>query len=648
MQSTHEVTIQGRFTGQPATGAGRYQILFILAGVANGWTFSREVLEESANLWERSSVFIDHSFWGSSVRDLGGVLTNAAWSEEFQGLTAELVPAGPSKEIVLEAARMMLDELSAAKPNVGFSADVIFTADATRTVKKIIKPMSVDLVMDPAFATKFIRQLSQRASCPPGEIPRHEGAGLHSGKELPLKIEQQDQAKADEALHQIGEMLLAGSLQNSGLPAKVQAAVKASFANRPIILEDVQNTIQAWKDAQAELEAPSTIQGPARVSSMFSSDDQLTAAVDDLVGAPREKGAENLAVARFTGLKEAYIAMTGDRDMVGGYFKDRIQFQHTTDSFPGLVKNALNKALVREWEQLGRAGYDWWQKIVRVEHFESLQDITWLLFGTVASLPTVLEGADYTELKLGDGAETSSFVKKGGYIGLTLEAIDRDDGRKLKAIPRELALAGLREISALVAAIFTDNTATGPVMADTGALFNNTAVTTKGGHANLLTTAIGADFTAWDAIAQAMYNQPMLVANETGYYGTGKKMAIEPRYCLVPRALKAAAEALFIPRWASTNGAQVVPTVGGHTYAGAVEPIVVPEWTDANDYAAVADPAIVPGIMIGERFGLVPQIFLAGSETDPAMFANDEQRIKVRHFIAVGVADFRGLHKENV
>jgi hypothetical protein len=30
------------------------------------------------------------------------------------------------------------------------------------------------------------------------------------------------------------------------------------------------------------------------------------------------------------------------------------------------------------------------------------------------------------------------------------------------------------------------------------------------------------------------------------------------------------------------------------------------------------------------------------------MFANDEQRLKVRHFIAVGVADYRPLHKSNV
>jgi hypothetical protein len=30
------------------------------------------------------------------------------------------------------------------------------------------------------------------------------------------------------------------------------------------------------------------------------------------------------------------------------------------------------------------------------------------------------------------------------------------------------------------------------------------------------------------------------------------------------------------------------------------------------------------------------------------MFTNDEMRIKVRYFVAVGVADYRPLHKSNV
>lgn len=629
----HKQTIRARFTGLPATAPGKYQVLFICEGQANGWTFSRATLQESVPLWEECSVFVDHSFWGRSVRDLGGVLSSAAWSEELSGLTAELTPAGPSKEIVLEAAQVMLAQ--GAHPDIGFSADVIFTADAQNNVQKILQPISVDLVIDPAFATKFIRQLNQR--------------GANTMPEPVIAKPQADEEALRRTLESANRLLLDTSLAASGLSDKAQEHIRSTFAGRQFNPDEVTKAIQSYKDSVAAITAGQEIKGQARVSSMFNSDDQLAAAIADLCGAPRAQGAEALQVHKM-GLREAYIAMTGDYDLTGGYHADRIRFQHTTSNFPGLVANALNKALVMQWQALGRAGYDWWTKIARVEHFDSLHDISWLIFGTVASLPTVSEGAEYTELSIGDNKETSSFIKYGGYIGLTLEAIDKDDGRKLRAIPNELANAGIRNVSALVAAIFTTASGTGPTLADGGVLFNNTAVSSATGHKNLLTTALGTDFTAWDAVAQAVYNQPMLVANpdNTGTYGAGKKMAVEPKYCLVPRKLKAAAEALFIPRWGPVNNAMVVPTSGGMTYSGFVEPITVPEWTDDTDWAAVCDPTIVPGIMIGERWGLMPQIFVAGSESDPAMFSNDEQRIKVRHALAVGVADFRPLHKSNV
>ena len=201
--------------------------------------------------------------------------------------------------------------------------------------------------------------------------------------------------------------------------------------------------------------------------------------------------------------------------------------------------------MVNTWDQLGKAGYDWWTRISRVEHFGSLQQITGTLVGTVGTLPTVAEGAEYTELTIGDSPETADFVKYGGYIPLTLELIDRDETRKLAAYPRELAAAGLRKISALVAAIFSANSGIGPTMADTGALFNATAVTTAGGHKNLLTTALAA--AEWDVVSKAVYDQPMLIKNAAGVYGTGPKMAINPRFCVVPRALQLTAMKILYP-----------------------------------------------------------------------------------------------------
>jgi hypothetical protein len=140
-----------------------------------------------------------------------------------------------------------------------------------------------------------------------------------------------------------------------------------------------------------------------------------------------------------------------------------------------------------------------------------------------------------------------------------------------------------------------------------------------------------------------MYNQPMLVKQATGYYGTGKKMAINPRYCLVPRALTLTAKQIFEQPWSTTDNKHHVTTQDGEAVV-----VTVPEWTDTTDWAAVADPILVPGVMIGERFGLLPEIFIAGDETSPAVFMNDEGRLKVRHFIAVGVADFRPLANNHV
>jgi hypothetical protein len=441
-------------------------------------------------------------------------------------------------------------------------------------------------------------------------------------------------------LKQQCSFLLEASLTAANLPDVVQARLRRQFADQVFQPATLSAEISAARDEIAALTAASIVQGPGRVSGLHDTADQLTAAVDDMLGAPRNPGQETIKAARLTGIKELYHLLTGDFDLHGGYYPERARLATTAD-FSGLVKNALNKVVARQWEAMGRAGYDWWQSIVKVEHFESLNTITGILTGTVGALSTVAEQGEYTELAIGDSPETADFTKYGNYIPLTLELIDRDETRKLKQYPIELANAGIRNISKLIAAIFTSASALGPTMADTGTLFNATAVTTAGGHKNLLTTALSA--AEWDVVAAAMYNQPMLIKQATGYYGTGSKIALEPRFCLVPRALRKTAFDAFLNAWDVTANVH-----SENLLKGTVVPLVVPEWTDATDWAAVADPTIAPAIIVGERFGIMPEIFIADRETDPAVFMNDEHRIKVRHFLAVLVQDFRPLHKSNV
>ena len=462
-----------------------------------------------------------------------------------------------------------------------------------------------------------------------------------------LLNEQERQAKLEKSLQEAEQTrvqmcgyLLESGLNASKLPAPIQERIRKQFKDKIFTAQELQEVIKDNRQMLSDLTAESAVSGPGRISSMFNEKDKLQAAVDDLFDAPREKGSEGLKTARLSGIRELYLSLTGDHDLHGGYHPDRVQLATTAD-FTGLVKNALNKIVTNTWDQLGRAGYDWWKNISVQEHFGSLHDITGTLIGTVGTLPAVAEGAEYTELVVGDSPETASFTKYGGYIPLTLELIDRDETRKLKAYARELGSAGLRKISALVAEIFTANSAVGPTMADTGALFNATAVTTAGGHANLLTTALA--IAAWESACQAVYNQPMLIKNAAGVYGTGPKMAINPTFCLVPRALQNTA-------WQMLKGEFVreATYVYDNVLKGSAVPVTVPEWTDATDWAAVCDPVIAPAIYVGERFGIMPEIYVAGDELSPAVFMNDEHRLKVRHFLAVWVNDFRPLHKSNV
>lgn len=669
-----EIRVHATLKGQETSvnEAGEFEIVAITAGLGNGWEFPAAALQESLSLWEGAECFVDHSWWGGrSVRDLAGVLQDIQWDGERQGIKARLSAVGEAGSLLNELGRKILG-MQGRRPKIGFSADLVFTANAKK-VEKILRINSVDLVYNPARGGAFVRALNavegedgaSRATHPTGagrgnllsmggffmgeeehEVTTQVNQDLEAARQL-LQVQQEKEKLAAEAeaakaiRAQMCALLLGSALAASKLPEAAREMVRKQFDGKVFEAEALNAAIESTRELVGQLTAAQVATGPGRISAMFSSEDQLQAAVDDMFEVPRNAGLEGLKTAKLSGIRELYLMLTGDHELHGGYYRNRVQLATTSD-FSGLVKNALNKMIANTWENMALAGFDWWKRVVITEHFDSLNTITGILIGTVGDLPAIAEGGEYTELALGDSPETASFQKYGGYVPLTLELIDRDQTRKLKSYARELGNAGIRKISGLVAAIFTANSGVGPTMADGGALFNSTAVTSAGGHANLLTTALSAS--QWDTVQAAVYNQPSLIKNAVGYYGTGSKMGINPRYTLVPRALELTAKKIRYGAWENTANIHADNMQQGQM--GDV--VVVPEWTDTNDWAAVVDPRVIPSIFVGERFGLMPQVFVAGDELSPAVFMNDETRLKVRHFLAVWVNDFRPLHKENV
>ncbi len=341
-------------------------------------------------------------------------------------------------------------------------------------------------------------------------------------------------------------------------------------------------------------------------------------------------------VQPLTGIRELYLLLSGDYEVTGVFQPERVMFANVNSStMAGLVANALNKRVVNLFQQYPQ----WWLPIVAEEDFGNLQDVRWITLGGVGELPTVAEGAAYTELTWDDQTETDAFVKKGGYLGLTLEAIDKDDTRRVTAAPRALAQGAWLTLSKAVSAIFTGSSDVGPTMSDSIALFNAS-------HSNLGSTALS--FAAWEATRTAMRKQAELHSSER----LGALTA--PKYCLVPPDLETTAlQVLGSALEPAVANNDINPFAEGVARDALLESarrrvIVVDLWTDTDNWAAIADPMLYPSIGIGYRFGRNPEIFSVASPTAGLMFSNDTLPVKVRFFFAVGPVDWRGMYKHNV
>jgi hypothetical protein len=608
------------------------EILAISAGIGNGWSFSAQVLERSLPMWNGVESFIDHAVALPSVRDLAGICSDARWDELNKGVRLTLNPCGPAAKVLTDLAQEIC-EMKTPRPKVGFSADLLFSASGD-TVTQIEKVFSVDLVTYPARGGSFLHVQPASIQNQKKETQTMPEVMLQiptSSAELPLPQTQQSGIDTESATAQkLCTSLLETTLASAQLPPALETSLREHFSG-VFTPGSLDTAISEARQLVSDLTDRKVVQSAGCISEIVSSGEQISAALHDLLGAGRPAGLEKVHPARLSGIREFYTLMTGDHDFVGGYDQRRAKFA-TADDLPGVLKNAMNKLILNQWEELGRSGYRWWEPVVQVEHFNSLQEITGVLVGEVTVLPAVSEGAAYTELAVSDSSETGAWGKYGGYVGLTLEMFERDETHKLRQYPRKLASAALRRISSLVGAVFTANGGIGPVMADTYNVFE------AGHHANLGTTALAS--ASFEAAGKALYNQPLAVASG----GTAAKQALDAKYLLVPRDLRLTAMNLLYPSFAHESN-----IFSENMQRGQMGDVITcPEFTDANDWAAIADPRLAPGIILGERFGVLPEIIIADGETNGALFTNDEIRMKVRHWVSVFVADYRPLYKANV
>jgi hypothetical protein len=432
----------------------------------------------------------------------------------------------------------------------------------------------------------------------------------------------------------------ASMIAASGLPAASRERLGRLSYENP---EAVEKAIQDERNYLARLSEDQVVQigGMAPrgdgIQMGLTGLERVRLAAEALLQGMRPQG----NVAPLSGIRELYILLSGDYEMTGLYQAGRVYLANVNSStMAGMVANALNKAVVNLYQLYPR----WWEPICQQMDFSSLQQVNWITLGGVGELPTVAEGAAYTEMTWDDQTETASFVKKGGYLGITLEAIDKDETRKLQAAPQALAQSAWLTLSKAVSDIFTYNSGVGHLISDGTALFTS-------GHGNLGSAALS--LSTWNTARTAM--RKMTEVN------SGERLGVvcAPKFLLVPPELEVTALQILGSgadyTYAVSNAvaAPTNPNASGDYHDALLgfarsRVIVVDLWTDANDWAAVADPNLYPTIGLGFRYGRTPEIFSVASPTAGLMFSNDTLPIKVRYFFAVGPMDYRGLYKANV
>ena len=118
-----------------------------------------------------------------------------------------------------------------------------------------------------------------------------------------------------------------------------------------------------------------------------------------------------------------------------------------------MATNAMNKVILEQFAAL--AVYRWFEQLVTVQpHDGSTLPMQWISYGGTGDLPTVNEGAAYTESTIADAKEVEQLREEGQVRGDHAgdDPAERHRAR-IQAVPRALALDAVRTRSVAIAGL---------------------------------------------------------------------------------------------------------------------------------------------------------------------------------------------------
>ena len=296
----------------------------------------------------------------------------------------------------------------------------------------------------------------------------------------------------------------------------------------------------------------------------------------------------------------------------------------TTSDFANLLANVANKRLRQGYMENVPSYARWARRAPNAPDFRAMTVVN------LAGAPDLLRTNEHGEFKYGsmtDGKETYSMLTYGRIVSFSRQALINDDLRGFDRIITAFGNSAARLENRTVYAILTANAA----LADTGALFNATAVTTAGGHANLTSTGTAISVASLGVGRTTMRLQKGLQSEE---------LNLTPSFLIVPATQENLSYQFTSANYVPATSANVNEfRAGGRT---ALEPIVE-AILDANSttawYLAASTGAV----------DTVEYCFLDGSEgpivESEVGFEVDGLSYKCREDFAAKAIDFRGVYK---
>jgi hypothetical protein len=295
-----------------------------------------------------------------------------------------------------------------------------------------------------------------------------------------------------------------------------------------------------------------------------------------------------------------------------------------SSDYPLLLSAVANKFLLAQYQYQTPT----YRSFAAKKTFNDFKAHNFLRVGDFPILEQLSETGEFRNGSISENREQVYAATYGKIISISRQLFINDD---LSAFADLAGAAGRRVAdfeNSIAWGVILSNTKAGPTLSDTGGLWNSTAVTTAGGHANLAGTPSAITVASISAGRVAMRSQKSL---------DGIPLNVNPSIIVAGPAKQTEIEQLLSTSLLATQISNVNPFNGGGM--STLRPEIDAYITD-NAWYLFADQAAAPSFVWG---------YVAGS--DGPRFAIDQPfrqdgfALKVSEDFGFGGIDFRGAYR---